>query len=29
MSKYSCEQCGKEFSQKSQYVSHNRQKNTL
>ena len=26
MSKYSCEQCGKEFSQKSQYVSHNRRK---
>lgn len=26
MSKYSCESCGKEFSQKSQYDSHNRRK---
>ena len=26
MVKYSCERCGKEFSQKSHYVSHNRRK---
>ena len=26
MVKYSCEQCGKEFSQKSHYDSHNRRK---
>ena len=26
MSKYSCERCGKEFSQKSNYDSHKRRK---
>ena len=26
MVKYSCERCGKEFSQKSHYDSHNRRK---
>jgi len=26
MSKYSCERCGKEFSQKSHYDSHKRRK---
>ena len=26
MVKYSCERCGKEFSQKSHYESHNRRK---
>ena len=26
MVKYSCERCGKEFSKKSQYDSHNRRK---
>ena len=26
MIKYSCERCGKEFSQKSHYDSHNRRK---
>jgi len=26
MFKYSCERCGKEFSQKSHYDSHNRRK---
>ena len=27
MSKYSCEQCGKDFSQKSHYDSHKKRKN--
>ncbi len=29
MSKYSCERCGKEFSQKSHYDSHKRRKNLV